>query len=64
MTRSKDSEERIQNFKDYHEYVLSQFIWAPIINSVNNHAISTRVHMPTPRFKILVGAPIQDITLD
>jgi peptide/nickel transport system substrate-binding protein len=64
MTRSKDSEERIQNFKDYHEYVLSQFIWAPIINSVNNHAISTRVHMPAPRFKILIGAPIQDITLD
>lgn len=64
MTRSKTSEERIENFKDYHEYVLSQFLWAPIVNSVKNHAISTRVKMPTPRFKILIGAPIMDITLD
>lgn len=63
MTRSKDSDERIQNFKDYHEYVLSQFLWAPIINTVNNHAISTRISMPTPRFKILVGPPLMDVTL-
>jgi len=65
MTRSKNSEERIQNFKDYHEYLLSQYIWAPIINSVNNHAISNRVKMPSaPRFKILIGAPIMDMTLN
>lgn len=64
MTRSKDSAERIQNFKDYHEYVLGQFLWAPIINSVNNHAISTRVTMPTPRFKILVGPPLMDVELN
>ncbi len=65
MTRSKNSEERIQNFKDYHEYLLSQYIWAPIINSVNNHAINNRVKMPSaPRFKILIGAPVMDMTLD
>jgi len=64
MTRSKNSTERIQNFKDYHEYLLSQYVWAPIINSVNNHAISKRVNMPTPRFKFLVGPPIMDITLN
>ena len=65
MTRSKNSEERIQNFKDYHEYLLSQYIWAPIINSVNNHAINNRVKMPSePRFKILIGAPIMDMTLN
>lgn len=63
MTRSKNSEERIQNFKDYHEYVLSQYVWAPIINSVNNHAIGKRVKMPTPRFKILIGAPLMDMTI-
>jgi len=63
MTRSKDSDERIQNFKDYHEYVLSQYLWAPIINTVNNHAISTRVEMPTPRFKILIGPPLMDAVL-
>ena len=65
MTRSKNSEERIQNFKDYHEYLLSQYIWAPIINSVNNHAINNRVKMPSaPRFKILIGAPVMDMTLN
>ncbi len=65
MTRSKNSEERIQNFRDYHEYLLSQYIWAPIINSVNNHAINNRVKMPLPpRFKILIGAPVMDMTLD
>jgi len=64
MTRSKDSDERIQNFKDYHEYVLSQFLWAPIINTVNNHAISTRIKMPTPRFKILVGPPLMDVVIN
>jgi len=64
MTRSKTSEERIQNFKDYHEYVLSQYLWAPIINTVKNHAISKRVKMPAPRFKILIGPPLLDMTID
>ncbi|MBW2683815.1 MAG: hypothetical protein JRC69_09715 [Deltaproteobacteria bacterium] len=59
MTRSKNSEERIQNFKDYHEYLLSQYLWAPIINTVNNHAISKRVTMPfDPKYKILMGGPV------
>jgi len=58
MTRSKTSAERIQNFKDYHEYVLSQYLWAPIINTVNIHAISKKVKMPfNPKFKILMGGP-------
>jgi len=64
MTRSKTAEERIQNFKDYHEYLLSQFIWAPIVNTVNNHAISKRISLPEPRFKILIGPPLQDVTFD
>ncbi len=65
MTRSKNSAERIQNFKDYHEYLLSQYLWAPIINTVNNHGIGSRVHMPsTPKFKILLGPPFLDITVD
>jgi len=65
MTRSKNSEERIQNFKDYHEYLLSLYIWAPIINTVKNHAINNRVKMSSaPRFKILIGAPIMDMTLN
>ncbi len=65
MTRSKTSEERIANFKEYHEYLLSQYLWAPIINSVNNHAISERVTMPSaPRFKYLIGPPVMDMTVN
>ena len=64
MTRSKNSEERIQNFKDYHEYVLSQYLWAPIINTVKNHAVRKNVKMPIPRFKILIGPPLLDMTVD
>lgn len=59
MTRSKNSEERIQNFKDYHEYLLSQYLWAPIINTVNNHALSENVTIPfEPKYKILMGGPV------
>ena len=64
MTRSKNSDERVVNFKEYHEYLLSQYVWAPIINSVNNHAINSNVIMSSaPRFKILIGAPIMDMTV-
>jgi peptide/nickel transport system substrate-binding protein len=65
MTRSKNSDERIANFKEYHEYLLSQYVWAPIINTVNNHAINESVTMPSaPRFKILIGAPLMDMTVN
>ena len=64
MTRSKNADERVENFREYHEYLLSQYLWAPIVNSVNIHAVAARVHMPDPRFKILIGTPFLDITLD
>jgi peptide/nickel transport system substrate-binding protein len=64
MTRSKNADERVENFREYHEYLLSQYLWAPIVNSVNIHAVAERVHMPDPRFKILIGTPFLDITLD
>jgi peptide/nickel transport system substrate-binding protein len=63
MTRSKTSEERVQNFREYHEYVLDQALWAPILNSVKIHSIGLRVDMPEPRFKIMVGPPFLDIKL-
>ena len=64
MTRSKTSEERIENFKEYHEYVLSQYLWAPIINTVNNHGLSKRVKMSSaPRFKKLIGTSLLDMTI-
>ena len=36
MSGSKTLEERIANFKAYHEYVLSQFPFAPIYQPVQN----------------------------
>ncbi len=64
MTRSVNAEDRVENFREYHEYLLSNYIWAPIVNSVNIHAVRERVNMPEPRFKILIGPPLQDVTLD
>lgn len=64
MTRSKTAEERVVNFRAYHEYLLSRYLWAPIINAVDIHAVGKRVHMPTPAFAGLIGPPFMDITLD
>ncbi len=47
MTGSKNSEERIANFKAYHEYVLSQFTMAPIYQPVQNIGYNKdRLKMP------------------
>ncbi len=65
MTRAKNSEERIQYFKDYHEYLLSQYLWAPIINTINNHAIRNNVKISSaPRFKYLIGPSVMDMTVE
>lgn len=64
MVGSKNSAERIENFREYHEYLLGNFIWAPLVNSVKTHTINKRVSMPQPRFKILVGPPVQDMKLN
>lgn len=47
MTGSKNSEERIANFKAYHEYILSQFAMAPIYQPVQNIGYNKdRLKMP------------------
>ncbi len=47
MTGSKNSAERIANFKAYHEYVLSQFAFAPIYQPVQNIGYNKeRIMMP------------------
>jgi peptide/nickel transport system substrate-binding protein len=47
MTESKTVEERIANFKAYHEYVLSQFPFAPIYQPVQNIGYSKeRLKLP------------------
>lgn len=47
MSGSKNSEERVANFKAYHEYVLSQFVMAPIYQPVQNIGYNKdRLKMP------------------
>jgi peptide/nickel transport system substrate-binding protein len=64
MTRSRSMEERIDNFKDYHQYVLSQFVWAPIYLPDQIFAVNERVVLPEPLMENrLVGATILDYDL-
>ncbi len=42
MTKSKTWDERVANFKAYHEYILSQYAFAPIYEPANVFAYSTR----------------------
>ena len=47
LTGSKTGAERIANFKAYHEYVLSQFPFAPIYQPVQNMGYNKeRLHLP------------------
>ncbi len=49
MEDSKNSDERIANFKAYHEYVLSQHLFVPIYQPTTNIAYnSDRVNVPDP----------------
>jgi peptide/nickel transport system substrate-binding protein len=49
MEDSKNSAERIANFKAYHEYVLSQHLFVPIYQPTTNIAYnSDRVNVPDP----------------
>jgi peptide/nickel transport system substrate-binding protein len=47
LTGSKTLEERIANFKAYHEYVLSQFPFAPIYQPVQNVGYNKK-HLKLP----------------
>lgn len=40
MTGSRTWDERVANFTDYHEYVLTQFVFAPIYQPVQSYAYS------------------------
>lgn len=56
MTNSKTSAERIANFRTYHEYLLSQFLFVPIYQPATNIAFNPKtVSVPEkvrgPRFR-------------
>jgi peptide/nickel transport system substrate-binding protein len=64
MTRARSMEERIANFKEYHSYVLSQYIWAPIYLPDQIFAVNERLILPDPLMENrLVGATILDYDL-
>jgi peptide/nickel transport system substrate-binding protein len=64
MTRARSMEERIANFKEYHSYVLSQYVWAPIYLPDQIFAVNERVILPDPLMENrLVGATILDYDL-
>ena len=64
MTRARSVEERIAYFKEYHSYVLSQHIWAPIYLPDQIFAVNERVVLPDPLMENrLVGATILDYDL-
>ena len=64
MTRARSMEERIANFKEYHSYVLGQYVWAPIYLPDQTFAVNERVILPDPLMENrLVGATILDYDL-
>ena len=65
MKTSRTPDERVANFKAYHEYVLSQFVFAPIYQPVQNFAYSeAKLGVPAVvRGTRLQGQTIVDIEL-
>jgi peptide/nickel transport system substrate-binding protein len=64
MTRARSMEERIDYFKAYHSYVLTQYVWAPIYLPDQIFAVNERVILPDPLMENrLVGATILDYDL-
>lgn len=64
MKGSRTWEERVANFTAYHEYVLSQFVFAPIYEPVQIYAYSDRITVPdTIRGTRLQSQSIVDIAV-
>lgn len=66
MKGSRTWDERVKNFTDYHEYVLSQFVFAPIYEPVQIYAFNTdRLTLPeTIRGTRLQSQTVVDITVN
>jgi peptide/nickel transport system substrate-binding protein len=46
MTRSRSPEERVANFKEYHTYLLQQYVWAPFYLPDTIFAVGNRLVYP------------------
>jgi peptide/nickel transport system substrate-binding protein len=66
MTGSRTWEERVQNFTAYHEYILSQHIFAPIYEPVQSYAFNkARLNVPdTIRGTRLQSQTVVDISVN
>jgi peptide/nickel transport system substrate-binding protein len=65
MTKAATWEERVKYFIDYHEYLLTQFPWAPIYLPPVNFGIRKEVTMPPViNSTRLTGPPILDIDIE
>ncbi len=61
MTRATNMKERIAYFKDYHRYLLSQYIWAPVYLPDQLFGVNKRVALPDPIVENrLLGATVCD----
>jgi len=66
MTQSRTWEERVANFKAYHEYILAQYLFAPIYEPVQSYAFDkTRLSLPeTIRGTRLQSQTVVDISVN
>jgi peptide/nickel transport system substrate-binding protein len=46
MTRSRTQEERVANFKEYHTFLLNQYVWAPFYLPAKIFAVGNRLVYP------------------
>ncbi len=46
MTRSRTQEERVANFKEYHTFLLNQYVWAPFYLPAKVFAVGNRLVHP------------------
>jgi peptide/nickel transport system substrate-binding protein len=64
MTRSRTQKERIANFKEYHQYLLEQYVWAPIYLPDLLFAVGDRVVLPAKiQDRQLMGIELLDYDL-
>ena len=64
MAHSRNMEERIENFKAYHTYLLERYIWAPIYLPDQLYAVGKRLVMPEVLMdRRLLGISLVDFDL-
>ena len=64
MAHSRNPQERIENFKAYHSYLLNQYVWAPIYLPDQVFGVSKRLIRPANSLdRRILGQGILDCDL-